>query len=718
MLKKKSDNHSNMKVNYFSGVLSLLFISGMTEVFAQSYTYPQTRKDDVSDTYFGREIKDPYRWLENDTSAETAAWVIAQNKVTSGVLEAIPFRADYRKRMLEVVNYPRYGGFFKAGEYYLFSKNDGLQNQSIYYRQKGLNGIPEVFIDPNKLSSDGTVSVSLVGVSKSEKLIGVTFTKAGSDWKEVRVYDIATGKELEDKVEWVKFTNVSWRGDEGFYYSRYPKPEKGTELSAQSRFNSVWYHKLGDSQEKDQLVYEDKENALRYHSVYLTEDERYMVLVVGEGTNGFETWVKDLKNGDKSFRQITSGFANKTSIIDNEGDLLIARTDIGAPNYRVVMIDPRKPDSNNWKTIVAEKNYLLENVSKAGESLFAIYLKDVATEIIQLKRDGEVVRKVELPAAGTAFGFTGKKTDKEVFYAFSSLNYPPTWFRYSLSDGKSDLFKKSESSFNPASFEVKQVFYPSKDGTSIPMFIMHKKGINLDKNNPTLLYAYGGFNINLSPSFNPFILPFVEQGGVYAIANLRGGGEYGEDWHKAGMKEKKQNVFDDFIAAAEYLNRSGYSRPEKLAIQGGSNGGLLVGAVMTQRPDLFRVAIPMVGVMDMLRFQKFTVGWGWVAEYGSSDNQSDFEYLIKYSPLHNIKNKAYPATLVTTADHDDRVVPAHSFKYIAELQDKHTGDLPVLIRIETNAGHGAGTALTKSIDLYTDIGSFILHFTNHTVNFK
>ena len=718
MLKKKSDNHFNMKLTRIDFSIFALACLSAVQVCGQTYKYPETRKEDVSDTYHGKVIKDPYRWLENDTSAETAEWVKAQNNVTQNVLESIPFRADYRKRMLEVVNYPRYGGFFKAGDYYLFSKNDGLQNQSIYYRQKGINGNPEVFIDPNKLSSDGTVSVSLVGLSKNESLIGVTFTKAGSDWKEIRVYEVATGKELQDKIEWVKFTSVSWKGDEGFYYSRYPKPEKGTELSAQSRYNSVWFHKLGDSQENDQLVFEDKVNALRFHSVYLTEDEHFMVLVVGEGTNGYETWVKDLKNGEKSFRQITSGFSNKTSIIDNEGDLLLARTDIGAPNYRIVQIDPRKPAIENWKTIVPEKKYLLENVSKAGEHLFAIYLKDVASEINQLKRDGELIRIVDLPAAGTAFGFSGKRSDSEVFYAFSSLNYPPTWFRYTLNNGKSDLFKKSESSFNPDEFEVKQVFYPSKDGTSIPMFIMHKKGINMDKNNPTLLYAYGGFNINLSPSFNPFILPFVEQGGVYAIANLRGGGEYGEDWHKAGMKEKKQNVFDDFIAAAEYLNRTGYSRPEKLAIQGGSNGGLLVGAVMTQRPDLFRVAIPMVGVLDMLRFQKFTVGWGWVAEYGSSDKPEEFEYLLKYSPLHNIKNKAYPATLVTTADHDDRVVPAHSFKFISELQDKHTGELPVLIRIETNAGHGAGTALSKSIDLYTDIGSFILFFTNHSVNFK
>jgi len=697
---------------------SVLFMTAAgAGINAQGLKYPDVKKGTTSDNYYGVSVSDPYRWLENDTSSETKAWVKAQNAVTFDYLNKIPYRDKFRDRLKELLNYPRYSSPGRIGEYYFFSKNDGLQNQSVYYKQKGLNGVPEVFMDPNKMSENGTVSINYAGSSNDDKYVAYTVSKAGSDWSEMKIREVATGKELPDVIRYVKFSGAAWIGD-GFYYSRYPEPSKGMELSGQNQFHSVWFHKLGDPQANDVLIYEDKKHALRYHSVGATEDERFLILSISEGTDGNELWYRDLKSTDKTFKPLVSGFDYSSNVVDNEGDKLLVQTNFGAPNYRLVLIDPATIAPSGWKEIIPEKPELLQGLSAAGGKLFATYLKDVTSRVYQLNRSGAVEQEISLPSVGSASGFGGKKEDKELFYTFTSFNYPPTIFKYTVATGKSEEFRKTEMKFNPDDFEVKQVFVPSKDGSvKIPIFIVHKKGLKLDGLRPTLLYAYGGFNINLEPGFSAARIALLENDGVYVQANLRGGGEYGEKWHKAGMFDKKQNVFDDFISCAEWLQSNGYTSKEKLAIQGGSNGGLLVGAVMTQRPDLFKVAIPQVGVLDMLRFQKFTVGWGWVDEYGSSDKENEFPYLYKYSPLHNIKKAAYPATMVTTADHDDRVVPAHSFKFISELQQNQTGTNPVLIRIETDAGHGAGTALSKSIEATADIYSFIFFSTNSPVKY-
>jgi prolyl oligopeptidase len=581
----------------------------------------------------------------------------------------------------------------------------------------GLNGNPEVFLDPNKMSEKGTVSIGLTGISHDDKYIVYSVSSAGSDWSELRVKEVATGKDLPDVIKFVKFSGAAFRGD-GFYYSRYPEPGKGTELSGQNQFHAIWFHKLGTPQAEDKLVFEDRRNPLRYHSAELGKKERFLILSVSEGTDGNELHVMDLSKGENAFVPLISGFDFSSGVIDQEGDRLLVMTNVDAPNYKLVSIDPTNPSKENWKTIIAEQPELLKTVTKAGDVLFAHYLKDVTTRIIQYSREGISKGEIALPGVGSAGGFDGEREDKEVFYTFTSFNYPPTIFRYDLMSGKSELFRKTDLKFEPSDYEVKQVFVPSKDGkVKVPMFIVHRKGIKLDGQRPTLLYAYGGFNISLEPGFSPSRIAFLENDGVFVQANLRGGGEYGEEWHKAGMFGSKQNVFDDFISCAEWLQKNGYTSKDKLAIQGGSNGGLLVGACMTQRPDLFKVAIPQVGVLDMLRFQKFTVGWGWVDEYGTSEKAEDFNWLIKYSPLHNLKEIGYPATMVMTADHDDRVVPAHSFKYIAELQHKHKGANPVMIRIETDAGHGAGVALNKTIQATADVYAFIFHNTNSPVKY-
>lgn len=685
---------------------------------AQPYNYPKTRRDNsVRDTYHGTTIEDPYRWLENDTSAETGAWVKEQNNVTFDYLDKIPYRSKFRDRITELLNYPRYSAPFRVGEYYFFSKNNGLQNQSVYYKQLGLNGNPEVFLDPNKMSEKGTVSIGLTGISHDDKYIVYSVSSAGSDWSELRVKEVATGKDLPDVIKFVKFSGAAFRGD-GFYYSRYPEPGKGTELSGQNQFHAIWFHKLGTPQAEDKLIFEDRQHPLRYHSAELGKKERFLILSVSEGTDGNELHVMDFAKGETKFKSLISGFDFSSGVVDQEGDRLLVMTNIDAPNYKLVSIDPTNPSKENWKTIIAEKPELLKTVTKAGDVLFAHYLKDVTTRIIQYSREGISKGEITLPGVGSASGFDGEREDKEVFYTFTSFNYPPTIFRYDLNTGKSESFRKTELKFDPADYEVKQVFVPSKDGkVKVPMFIVHRKGLTLDGQRPTLLYAYGGFNISLEPGFSPSRIAFLENDGVFVQANLRGGGEYGEEWHKAGMFGNKQKVFDDFISCAEWLQKNGYTSKDKLAIQGGSNGGLLVGACMTQRPDLFKVAIPQVGVLDMLRFQKFTVGWGWVDEYGTSEKAEDFNWLIKYSPLHNLKEIAYPATMVMTADHDDRVVPAHSFKFISELQHKHKGRNPVFIRIETDAGHGAGVALNKTIQATADVYSFIFLNTNSPVKY-
>ena len=674
----------------------------------QALTYPVTDKVDVVDDYFGTKVADRYRWLESDKDEKVKQWVEAENKVTFDYLSKIPFREKIRQRLTEIYNYPRYSAPFRAGEYYFFYKNDGLQNQSVIYIQKGLDGEPKFFLDPNKLSPDGTTRASLTGFSNDDLYAAYSRSEGGSDWQEIRVLEIATGRELEDRIQWVKFGGAAWHGN-GFYYSGFDKPEEGKELTAKNEFQKIFYHKLGAPQSEDHLIYEDREHPLRYHGADVTEDEKYLLLNVSEGTHGNELYFKDLTSKTSSLIPLVQGFNSNTDFVNNLEDKFVIVTDMDAPKKKIMLVETKKPAKENWVTLIPERTEPIVSASIVDGKLFVSYLKDATTRVYQHDLSGKLEKEIELPAIGSASGFGGKKDDKILFYTFTSFTYPPTIYKYDIASGKSEVFRKAEVKFNPEDYEAKQVFYPSKDGTSIPLFIVHKKGLNIDGNNPAYLYGYGGFNSSQTPNFSVSNIILLENGGVYARACLRGGGEYGEEWHKAGMMFKKQNVFDDFIAAAEYLIRENYTSKEKLAIAGGSNGGLLVGACMTQRPDLFKVALPAVGVMDMLRYNKFTVGWGWVVEYGSSDNEEQFRNLYSYSPLHNIKEGVcYPATLVTTADHDDRVVPAHSFKFIATLQEKHKGKNPVLIRIDTKSGHGASST-TKAIEQLTDTWSFMFY---------
>ncbi len=676
---------------------------------SEKLTYPITAKSDQVDDYFGVKVSDPYRWLENDTAEDVKKWVTEENKVTFGYLEKIPFRNKIKERLTDIFNYPKYSNPFRAGEYYFFSKNDGLQNQSVIYYQKGLDGKPEVFLDPNTMSSDGTAAVSLLGFSKDKKYVAYAINQSGSDWQTIYVMEVATKKLMSDKLEWVKFSGASWKNN-GFYYARYDAPPKGKEFSQKNEYHKIYYHRLGDTQDKDVLVYENKDKPLRYYGASVTEDERFLIIYVSEGTDGTEMYYKDLQSNQKDFGLLFAGFQDNYSVINNIGDKLLVQTDAGAPNQRVILVDPKNPKKENWKDVIPEKPELLESAATGGGKLFVSYLKDVTTHVYQYSLEGNLEHEIALPALGTAFGFSGDKEDALIFYTFTSFTYPPTIYKYDIASGKSDIWQKSDVKFNPEEYETKQVFYNSKDGTKVPMFLVYKKGIKLDCNNPTLLYGYGGFNISLTPSFSTSRLILLENGGIFVMANIRGGGEYGEKWHNEGKLLKKQNVFDDFIAAAEYLIKEKYTSSSKLAIQGGSNGGLLVGACMLQRPDLYRVAFPAVGVMDMLRYHKFTVGWGWAVEYGSSDSLENFKNLYAYSPLHNIKEGVeYPATMVTTADHDDRVVPAHSFKFIATLQERYKGNRPQVIRIDVKAGHGAGKPTSKIIEEQADIWSFMFY---------
>ena len=669
--------------------------------------YPVTQKGTQVDDYFGTKVADPYRWLEDDQSPEVKKWVEAQNKITFAYLDKIPFREKIRERLKAIYNYPRYTAPTKAGEYYFFSKNDGLQNQSVIYVQKGLAGTPEVFLDPNQMSPDGTVRVNLIGFSKNDRYVAYSRSEAGSDWQEIRVMDIASKGELGDQLRWIKFTGASWQGDDGFFYSGYDAPAPGQELKGLSQFQEIRFHKLGQPQEKDLLVFEDREHPLRYKNVDITEDEKYLFLTLSEGTHGNELYYRDLGRRAKDFKPLIKGFEYDTYVIDNIGDKFLALTNIEAANQRVVLIDPRKPEKKDWQTVIAEKPEVLTGASTVGGQLFCTYLKDATTRAYQYDLQGNLIREISFPALGTARGFYGKRVDPFTFYTFTSFTYPPTIYKYDIAGGVSQVFRTTEVKVKPEDYEVQQVFYQSKDGTRVPMFLVYKKGLKRNGKAPVYLYAYGGFNSSTLPAFNPAIYALLENGVIYAVANIRGGGEYGEAWHRAGMLLNRQNVFDDFIAAAEYLIREKYTTSQRLAIAGASNGGLLVGAVMAQRPDLFKVAFPAVGVMDMLRYHKFTVGWGWSVEYGSSDDEKYFKYLYSYSPLHNIKDGvSYPATLATTADHDDRVVPAHSFKFMATLQEKHKGPNPVLIRIETRSGHGSSST-TKAIDEAADKFAFM-----------
>jgi prolyl oligopeptidase len=692
-------------------ILSLLFLAFPMVLIAQ-LQYPETKKTDTVTDYHGTKIADPYRWLEDDRSEETKQWVTEQNKVTFGYLDKIAYRAQWLKRLEEINNYPKFSSPGKKNEYFYFSKNDGLQNQSVIYRQKGLTGKQELVIDPNKFSADGTTGLGAFALSKDGSYAVVGKTKGGSDWRTFFVMDMKTLQYLPDSVDWVKVSGASWQGD-GFFYSRYPTPEKGKELSTKNENHQVYFHKVGTMQDKDVLVYEDPANGQRFHSVFTDENERYVFLNIsdrGKAKDGNALWFYDSKSADKTFKPIVKEAGDYDySIIDEANGKFLMSTNDGALNQKIVVVDPKNPAKENWKTIVEEKPENLAGVSSAGGKLFLTYMKDVTSRVYVYDFNGKLESEVKLPALGTAGGFGGERPDKFVFYTFTSITFPPTIYRYDIATGKSTVFRKPEVKFNPEDFVTEQVFYPSKDGTKVPMFITYKKGTTMNGKNPTILYGYGGFNISSNPSFSPSRITWLEQGGIFCIANLRGGSEYGEKWHEAGMRLKKQTVFDDFIAAGEFLVEKKYTSKEYLAAQGGSNGGTLVGAVINQRPDLFKVAIPQVGVMDMLRFQKFTIGWNWVAEYGSSDNAADFKNLLAYSPIHNIKSGInYPATIITTADHDDRVVPAHSFKYAATLQEHYKGSNPALIRIDVNSGHGASN-LKKALETAADIYSFTFY---------
>jgi prolyl oligopeptidase len=688
----------------------------MATAAAQKPVYPVTRTVEQTDTYFGTKVADPFRWLEDDTTAEVAAWVRAQNDVTFAYLNRIPFRDRLRQRLETIYNYERYSAPGLRGSYYTFSKNDGLQNQSVIYIQKGPRGKPEVLIDPNTLSTDGTTRLAFGALSKDARYYAYGVSHAGSDWVEIFVMEREGRVKLADHVQWVKVSGLSWRGD-GFYYSRYDVPaEAGTAFSAKNENHRVYYHRVGTTQSEDQLVFEDPKHPQRFHTVSVTEDERFLILNIsdrGTGRKGNAFSVRDLRSSDPAWIPIVTSFDDSYGVIDHVDGRLLVSTDKDAPNHKVVLIDPAHPREADWKLILPEMPQPLVSVNSAGGRIFAVHTQDVSHRVSVHRLDGTFESEIRLPALGAVSGFGGERDQMQVFYTFTSFTHPPTIFSYDIPTRRSRVYRRAAIRFRSSDYDVRQVFVPSRtvgapdDRPKIPMYFVSKKGSRLAGRNPALLTGYGGFNVSLMPSFNPLLIAWLEQGGVFAQVNLRGGGEYGELWHQAGTKRNKQNVFNDFIAAAEWLIANRYTTPATLAIQGGSNGGLLVGAVMNQRPDLFRVALPAVGVMDMLRFHRFTIGWNWIPDYGSSDAEADFRNLLAYSPLHNIRPAAYPSTLVTTADHDDRVVPAHSFKYIAALQAAQQGDHPVLIRIETKSGHGASST-RKRIEETADAYAFAL----------
>ncbi|HZX27792.1 MAG TPA: prolyl oligopeptidase family serine peptidase [Telluria sp.] len=672
--------------------------------------YPAARKTDQTDNYHGTVVADPYRWLEDANSAETHAWVEAENKVTQAYLSQIPQREAIKERLTKLWNYERYSVPFKEGGRYFYNRNDGLQNQAVLYTMKTLADTPRVLLDPNTLSADGTVALAGTAVSPDGKLLAYGTAASGSDWNEWRVRDIATGKDLPDQVKWVKFSNTSWSHDgKGFFYSRYDEPKEATKLADVNYYQKLYYHKIGTPQGADVLVYDRPDEKEWGFSGYVTDDGRYLVITVSKGTaHKYRVFYKDLAKPDSKVTPLIDEFSAAWDFIDNDGSVFYFVTDKNAPRSRIVAIDLRHPEEANWKTIVPESEHALGGASLVNNQLVASYLADAKSLVRVFDLHGKAVRDIALPGIGSAGGFGGKRRDTETFYSFTSFTTPTTIYRYDLRTGKSSVFRQPKVAFNPEDYETRQVFYTSRDGTRVPMFIVARKGVTMDGSNPTYLYGYGGFNISLTPSFSPANLAWMEMGGVYALANLRGGGEYGEDWHQAGTRQHKQNVFDDFIAAAEWLIANKVTSTPKLAIGGGSNGGLLIGAVMTQRPELFGAAIPQVGVMDMLRFHKFTIGWAWTSDYGSADNADDFKALVKYSPLHNLKpGTCYPATMITTADHDDRVVPAHSFKFAATAQAAQAGGAPILIRIDTKAGHGAGKPPTKQIEEVADRWGFL-----------
>ncbi|PKG84914.1 S9 family peptidase [Colwellia sp. 75C3] len=679
-----------------------------TQQQTQKISYPVTHKGDVVDNYFGTEVADPYRWLEDDRSEETGAWVKAENKVTFDYLAQIPYRDQLRSRLAELWNYEKIGAPFKEGDYTYFYKNDGLQNQYVVYRQKD-GGEAEVFLDPNTLSTDGTTSLGQLSFSKDGSIAAYAISEAGSDWRKIIIIDAETKAVLETPLIDVKFSGISWYKNEGFYYSSYDKP-KGSELSAKTDQHKLYYHTLGQAQKDDKVIFgATAEEKHRYVGGDVTEDNRYLLISGAVSTSGNNLYLKDLTKPNSPLVTIADNFLGDTYVIENEGDKLFLVTNVDAPNKKIVTVSAKAPAQENWKDLIPETQNVL-SASTGGGFFFAEYMVDAISKVYQYDYQGNKIREIALPGVGSSTALSGDKDANKLYYSFSNYKTPGTIYSYNIDKGESDVYRKSGAKFDSDAYESKQVFYPSKDGTKVPMIITYKKGIELNGKNPTLLYAYGGFNVSLTPRFSVSRAVWMEQGGIYAVANLRGGGEYGKKWHDAGTQLNKQNVFDDFIAAGEYLIDQSYTSSDYLAVQGGSNGGLLVGAVMTQRPDLMKVALPAVGVLDMLRYHTFTSGAGWAYDYGTSEqSEAMFTYLNNYSPVHNVKaGVSYPATMVTTGDHDDRVVPAHSFKFAAELQAKQAGVAPTLIRIETNGGHGAGTPVAKTIDLYADLFSFTL----------
>lgn len=705
-----------MKTTFKNSLVALVI---MFPIFAQAQktdtkqkmaiTYPETKKENVKDTYFGTVVEDPYRWLEDDRAEDTKAWVKAENAVTQKYMAQIPYRKAIKERLTKLMNYEKYSQPFKEGDYTYFYKNTGLQNQSVLYRQKD-GGEPEVFLDPNTFSKDATTSLADISFSKDGSLVAYQLSAGGSDWTSVVVMHSADKSIIGDTLIDVKFSGIAWQGNTGFYYSSYDKPKEGSQLSGLTEQHKLFFHKLGTPQKDDQLVFGGAKTPRRYIGAGLTEDERYLIISAANSTSGNELYIKDLSDANSAIIPVVDNFEQNHSIIDNIGSKLYIYTNLNAPNGRIVTVDAANPKPANWKDLIKETDNVL-SPSTGGGKLFANYIKDAVSMVLQYDMDGKLEHEIKLPGIGTAVGFGSKKKELELFYTFTSYVYPTTIFKYSVTTGQSEVYKKPGIDFDPSKYESKQVFYTSKDGTKVPMIITYKKGIALNGKNPTVLYGYGGFNISLTPAFSTSIVVLLEQGAVYAVPNLRGGGEYGEKWHLAGTKLQKQNVFDDFIAAAGYLISNKYTSKDYLAIMGGSNGGLLVGATMAQRPELFKVAFPAVGVMDMLRYHKFTAGAGWSYDYGTSEDSKEmFDYLHKYSPVHALKpGVKYPATLVTTADHDDRVVPAHSFKFAATLQAMQGGDAPVLISIQTNAGHGAGKPTDKAIEEIADKWAFLFY---------
>lgn len=677
----------------------------------QTLQYPVTKHSDQVDTYFGTKVADPYRWLEDDTTKAVTDWVSAQNKATFSYLESIPFRKRLRARLEEIYNFPKYSAPSRHGDYYVFSKNDGLQNQSVVYIQHGVQGSPHVLLDPNTFSADGTIRLSGLEFSRKADYFAYGISHGGSDWEEYFVRETATGKQLPDHIRWAKISGISWYR-EGFFYSRYDAPaDTTTALTSMNENHKVYYHRVGTDQSRDELVYADPAHPLRFNNISVTEDDRYLVLYIsdrGTGKDGNAVYVRDTNARDSTFMPVITGFDDNCTVIDNLGDRLLILTNRNAQRYRLVLVHPAHPGEESWTDILPEQPEPLVDVSSVGGKLIAVHMKDVSHRVAVYDTAGKLENDILLPTFGTTGGFGGEKIDSTVFYTFTSFTFPATIYTYNLHTKTSALFRASEVKFTPSDFETRQVFCTSKDGTRVPMFIVSRKGITLNGKNPTLLYGYGGFNVSELPGFSSTRIALLEQGVVFALANIRGGGEYGEEWHRAAIVLHRQKAFDDFIAAAEWLKSNGYTSTEKLGIWGISNGGLLVGAVMAQRPDIARVAIPQAGVMDMLRYHTFTIGWNWKPDFGSSEDSVQFRYLYGYSPVHNMrKGTAYPATFVTTADHDDRVVPAHSFKFIAALQEANTGPYPTLIRVETQSGHGASNT-TKALDIAADVYSFFL----------